>query len=367
MALRFGSPRGASVYSFQSFTRGPRGPAATVQLGTVTELDPGEPPTVTNSGTDTAAVLNFGLPGTATVEVGDVTPLAPGSTPTVSNGGTPTEIELNFGLPTTSTISIGTVTTVDPSDPATVTNMGDNENIVLAFGIPQGDPGNDGEMAGPGVSVDGEIALYNGTSGTTLKRSNHTGLLKATAGVMSTAVSGTDYYSPGGTDVAITDGGTGASTASAAFDALKQAATDSYTGVVELATAAEVIAGSDTARAVTPKGIADAAIFGVIPVNSQSAAYTLVASDQSKTILHPAADNNARTFTIPNNGSVAFPIGTVITFVNKVNTLSIAITSDTLTWAPSGGTGTRSLDANGIATAIKIASTEWMITGVGLS
>jgi hypothetical protein len=357
MAIRFGTPRGASVYSFQAFTRGPRGPAATIQLGNVTELAPGEAPTITNSGTDTEAVLDF-------------------------------------GLPTTPTIAIGSVTTVDPGDPATVTNTGDNEDIVLAFEIPQGEtglqgpqgvqgeqgpqgvqgeqgpqgaPGQDGEMAGPGVSVDGEIALYNGTSGTTLKRSNHTGLLKTTAGVMSTAVSGTDYYSPGGTDVAITDGGTGASTASAAFDALKQAATASYTGVVELATAAEVTAGSDTARAVTPKGIADAAIFGVIPVNSQSTAYTLVASDQSKTILHPAADNNARTFTIPANGSVAFPIGTVITFVNKINTVTIAITTDTLTWAPSGGTGSRTLAANGMATAHKITSTEWIISGVGLT
>lgn len=47
------------------------------------------------------------------------------------------------------------------------------------------------------------------------------------------------------TDLAIADGGTGASTASAAFDALKQAATDSSTGVVEKATSAEVV--SETA------------------------------------------------------------------------------------------------------------------------
>lgn len=52
----------------------------------------------------------------------------------------------------------------------------------------------------------------------------------------------------GGTDLAIADGGTGASTAAAAFTALKQAASDTATGVVELATAAEVAAGTDTAR-----------------------------------------------------------------------------------------------------------------------
>jgi len=52
----------------------------------------------------------------------------------------------------------------------------------------------------------------------------------------------------GGTDLAIADGGTGASTASAAFTNLKQAASDTATGVVELATAAEVATGTDTAR-----------------------------------------------------------------------------------------------------------------------
>lgn len=52
----------------------------------------------------------------------------------------------------------------------------------------------------------------------------------------------------GGTDLAIADGGTGASTAAAAFTALKQAASTTATGVVELATAAEVTTGTDTAR-----------------------------------------------------------------------------------------------------------------------
>lgn len=55
--------------------------------------------------------------------------------------------------------------------------------------------------------------------------------------------------------VAIANGGTGQTTAPAAFTALKQAATDAATGVVELATAAEVQTGTDTERAVTPAGM----------------------------------------------------------------------------------------------------------------
>ena len=42
------------------------------------------------------------------------------------------------------------------------------------------------------------------------------------------------------------------------FNAIKQAATDTATGVVELATNAEAIAGTDTTRAVTPAGLAAA-------------------------------------------------------------------------------------------------------------
>lgn len=68
-------------------------------------------------------------------------------------------------------------------------------------------------------------------------------------------------YLAGGTDVAIADGGTGQSTAAAAFAALKQAASDTATGVVELAIASEINTGTDAARAITPDAFA-ASNFG---------------------------------------------------------------------------------------------------------
>lgn len=104
-----------------------------------------------------------------------------------------------------------------------------------------------------------------------------------------------------------------------------------------------------------------------MPSNSQSASYTTVASDAGKVILHPSTDDNARTFTIAANSSVAYPIGTVLTFVNMKNTVTIAVTSDTLTLASSGATGSRTLAVNGMATAIKVASTVWLISGNGLT
>lgn len=44
-----------------------------------------------------------------------------------------------------------------------------------------------------------------------------TGILKSTnvSGILSIAVAGTDYYAPGGTDVAVADGGTGVSSLTA--------------------------------------------------------------------------------------------------------------------------------------------------------
>ena len=112
----------------------------------------------------------------------------------------------------------------------------------------------------------------------------------------------------------------------------------------------------------------DAVGFRNIPQNSQSGAYTLVLADAGKHIFHPVGDNNARTFTIPANSSVAYPIGTAITFINMaVANVTIAITTDTLTLSSAGTTGSRTLAQYGSATCIKITSTSWLISGSGLT
>ena len=126
----------------------------------------------------------------------------------------------------------------------------------------------------------------------------------------------------------------------------------------------------------TPSVVASGATDGtyelgwkVIPQNSRSAAYTLVLADSGKHILHPSTDTTARTFTIPANSSVAYPIGTAVTFVNQNGggVITIAITTDTMRLAGAGTTGSRTLAANGVATAIKITSTEWIISGTNLT
>jgi hypothetical protein len=92
--------------------------------------------------------------------------------------------------------------------------------------------------------------------------------------------------------------------------------------------------------------------------------YTIVAADAGEHIYSTAT----RTITIPANASVAFPVGTAISFVAATGaTVTIAITSDTLLLAGPGTTGSRTLSPFGMATALKITSTSWIISGNGLA
>lgn len=101
--------------------------------------------------------------------------------------------------------------------------------------------------------------------------------------------------------------------------------------------------------------------------NQQAANYTFVLADANEQIYHTSG--TAHTFTIPANSSVAYPIGTVLTLINEVGggVATVAITTDTLLWSPTGTTGSRSVAATGIAAIVKVTSTSWIITGSGVS
>ena len=127
------------------------------------------------------------------------------------------------------------------------------------------------------------------------------------------------------------------------------------------------LAGTDSTTMTFPPASASVGYLNV-PINSQSAAYTTVLGDSGKIILHPATDANARTFTIDSNANVAYALGTVITFINMTTQLvTIAITSDTMYLSGTGATGSRTLAGFGVATAVKLTSTTWLISGNGLT
>lgn len=127
------------------------------------------------------------------------------------------------------------------------------------------------------------------------------------------------------------------------------------------------LAGTDSTTMTFPPASASVGYIN-IPQNSNSANYTTVLADAGKHIFHPSTDANARTFTIDSNANVAYPVGTALTFVNMTSqVVTIAITSDTMYLASAGTTGSRSLAQYGTATALKMTSTTWLISGVGLT
>jgi hypothetical protein len=214
---------------------------------------------------------------------------------------------------------------------------------------------NTDKIEGITSSVDGEIALWSSTTGKLLKRATISGIVKATSGVATTATAGTDYLAPpSGTSILKANSGGALANATAGTDYVAPGG-------------ALGTPSSGTLSNCTVDGT-DAVGFRNAPVNSQSAAYTTVLSDSGKVILHPSTDANARTFTIAANSSVAYAVGTVLTFVNMTSqVVTIAINTDTLYLAGTGTTGSRSLAQYGMATAVKLTSTTWLINGSGLT
>lgn len=100
-----------------------------------------------------------------------------------------------------------------------------------------------------------------------------------------------------------------------------------------------------------------------------SAAKTFSVNDGNRTFLHPSADTTARTWQIPANSTAPYPVGTKFRIINQdsAGVVSIAVVTDTLRLAGAGTTGTRALAANGVATVEKVAATEWIISGTGVT
>jgi hypothetical protein len=119
-------------------------------------------------------------------------------------------------------LTIGTVTTGDAGTDAVAELAGTPTAAVLNLTIPRGDQGlsgaGTGDVIGPSSSVASEIALFDGTSGKLLKRATTTGLLKSASGVLSAAVSGTDYAPATSGSSVLKGNGAGGTTAAAATD-----------------------------------------------------------------------------------------------------------------------------------------------------
>lgn len=195
--------------------KGDTGAAATISAGTASSLPAGSSPTVTNSGTSSAAVFNFGIPkgdkgdkgdtgatgAAATITVGSTTTGAAGTNASVTNTGTSGAAVLNFTIPRgdkgetgatgatgatgqAATIAVGSTTTLTPGSSATVTNSGTSSAATFNFGIPQGVKGDTGSVKSAYVTslpstgnedtyyLNGDTATTGSVSGTAVQITN---------------------------------------------------------------------------------------------------------------------------------------------------------------------------------------------------
>ena len=139
------------------------------------------------------------------------------------------------------------------------------------------------------------------------------------------------------------------------------------------------LAANVTASSLTSVGtLANLTVSGDITVKGRSVGFLAVPQKTTTTTYYNVVLADAGTqlytatggvaWTIPANSAVAFPVGTALTFVNKSTVAcGINITTDTLLQVISGATGIRTLGAYGIATAVKIEPTVWMISGANLT
>lgn len=187
----------------QTGQTGQAGDAATVTVGTTSTVPDGSPAAVTNTGSTSAAILDFqipagpqgergpigltgeqgvpgqqgeqGVPGTAaTVSVGTTSTGLPGSTAQVSQAGTSTSRILNFTIPrgdkgdkgdrgdtgqtgqqgvpgTAAAITSATASTGVPGSPVSVSVGGSDAARTFAFTIPRGDKGDKGDPGDQGT------------------------------------------------------------------------------------------------------------------------------------------------------------------------------------------------------------------------
>lgn len=137
------------------------------------------------------------------------------------------------------------------------------------------------------------------------------------------------------------------------------ASSETVSGTVELATAAETLTGTDNVRAVHPAGAFATFASKNVVVNAQTGTtYTLVLTDAGKLIT--LANASAITVTVPTNASVAFPIGTTIDLAQILaGKVTVGGAGVTINATPSLGFRAQWSSA----TLIKYLTDTWLLVG----
>jgi hypothetical protein len=319
--------------------------------GTFTEVSSSGTGDLTLTGTLTTATMTATTANATTFDTNVAAAAVTLSGTTLSADGTDADIDLNITSKGTGVVNMSDISVLDivMEDGG---GIGTGENAADLFTVEAYD-------------VDG--ATY--TTFITLTANNTPTCDLSTAVTMGTNAI---YYATG-TDVPVTDGGTGVSTltdhgvlvgsGAAAVTAL---AVGTNGQVLVGSTGADpvfaTVASADGSVEITGgAGTIDLSVTGTIAVNNQTGTtYELVLADNGKIVT--CTNAAAITVTIPVNADVALPVGT--------NVLISQNGAGTVTLAPEGGVTLRSrgalLDTAGqyaIVSATKIATNEWMIGG----
>lgn len=289
------------------------------------------------------------------------TPLAPaqGGTGTSTSTGTgslvlsnaPTLVNATFTNPTLTTPTLGT-----PAS-GTLTNCTGLPILTGTTGTLTTARGGTGLTATP---TNGQLLIGNGSGFSLATLTQGTGItITNSAGGITIASTAAMTYP--GAGIAVSTGSAWTTSLTAPSGAIV-GTTDAQSLTTKSITASTL--GTSTIYAsntVDDTGTIAAASPGFrgLPQNSQTATYTLALTDAGKHISITTGG-----VVVPANGSVAFPVGTtIVVFNNSGSTQTVSITTDTLRWAGTTNTGTRTLAVYGIATLVKVSATVWVISG----
>ena len=351
--------------------RGASGPANTLAIGTVTS---GVSPSATITGTAPNQTLNLVL------QKGD----------TGNTGWSPVFAVVNDG--TRRVQQVVDWTGGQGTKPTTGQYVGAIGLVAsIASAVDIRGPAGTGSVSSNGTIVDGSIAVFEGTTGSTIRSFTPAVIAAgATAADARTAIgAGTSNLALGTTAGTALAGDTAYQVPLVSGTNLKTVNGNSLLGSGGITVGDVTLTGTETLtnKTLTAPTLASPVLgtpasgnlskctvdgtnklgFKEIPQNNQTANYTLILTDSGKHI-HKGG-TTAYTVTIPANSSVAFPIGTAVTFVNSAasGNVTISITTDTMRLAGAGTTGSRTLAPYGVATVIKVSDTLWMISGSGIT